>query len=172
MVSCWLSQTGAIFVLLAISKPCIRFRWYLYRFRPKSPHLYSGTLGFPFWGQVQSFLSETCICIAYRISHTMPCFATCCLCIARGWLCLPLLVVLAWVEPGDEFVNEEPVEYAYEDQAFDKSEYLPGKMIIPSKSLLSLLARCSLFCYAYATIPTTCYIMPPILPCQASNPPS
>ena len=29
-------------------------------------------------------------------------------------------------------------------------------MTIPSKSLLSLLARCSLFCYAYATIPTTC----------------
>ena len=31
-----------------------------------------------------------------------------------------------------------------------------GKMTIPSKSLLSLLARCSLFCYAYAAIPTTC----------------
>ena len=26
-----------------------------------------------------------------------------------------LLVVLFWVEPGDEFVNEEPVEFAYED---------------------------------------------------------
>ena len=47
---------------------------------------------------------------------------------------------LPWVEPGDEFVNEEPVEYAYEDQAFDNSENLAGKMIIPSKSLLSLLA--------------------------------
>ena len=33
---------------------------------------------------------------------------------------------------------------------------ISGKMIIPSKSLLSLLARCSLFCYAYAAIPTTC----------------
>ena len=82
-----------------------------------------------------------------------------------------LLVFLIWVEPGDEFVNEEPVEYAYEDQAFDNSENLAGKMTIPSKSLLSLLASCSLFCYAYAAIPTTCYIMPPILPCQASNPP-
>ena len=29
------------------------------------------------------------------------------------------------------------------------------KMTIPSKSLLSLLASCSLFCYAYAAIPTT-----------------
>ena len=37
---------------------------------------------------------------------------------------VPLLVFLSWVEPGDEFVNEEPVEYAYEDQAFDNSENL------------------------------------------------
>ena len=44
-----------------------------------------------------------------------------------------------------------------------------GKMTIPSKSLLSLLASCLLCCYA--VIPTTCYIMPPILSCQASNPP-
>ena len=46
---------------------------------------------------------------------------------------------------------------------------ISGKMIIPSKSLLSLLASCSLYCFA--ALPTTCYIMPPILPCQASNPP-
>ena len=45
---------------------------------------------------------------------------------------------------------------------------ISGKMTIPSKSLLSLLASCSLYCYA--ALPTTCYIMPPILPCQASNP--
>ena len=81
-------------------------------------------------------------------------FASCFLSIARGWLCSFLLLVLAWVEPGDEFVNEEPVEFAYEDQV--NSENFAGKMTIPSKSLLSLLARCSLFCYAYATIPTTC----------------
>ena len=33
---------------------------------------------------------------------------------------------------------------------------ISGKMTIPSKSFLSLLASCSLFCYAYAAIPTTC----------------
>ena len=33
---------------------------------------------------------------------------------------------------------------------------ISGKMTIPSKSLLSLLASCSLYCYAYAAIPTTC----------------
>ena len=69
---------------------------------------------------------------------------------------VPLLVFLLWVEPGDEYVHEEPVEYANEDQAFDHSENFAGKMTIPSKSLLSLLAICSLFCYAYAMIPTTC----------------
>ena len=71
-------------------------------------------------------------------------------------MCLPLLVVLAWVEPRNKYVTEEPVEYAYEDQANVNSENFAGKMAIPSKSLLSLLARCSLFCYAYATMPTTC----------------
>ena len=169
MLSCCLSQISVILVLLAICKPCIRFRWSLYQFRLKSTHLSSGTLGLPSWGQVQSFLSETCICIAYHIPHIMPCFASCCLCIARGWLCLPLLVVLAWVDPGDEYVIEEPIEYVYEDQANVNSENFAGKMTIPSKSLLSLLASCSLYCYA--TIPTTCFIMPPILPWQASNPP-
>ena len=52
---------------------------------------------------------------------------------------VPLLVFLLWVEPGDEYVNKEPVEYANEDQAFDNSENLAGKMTIPSISLLSLL---------------------------------
>ena len=33
---------------------------------------------------------------------------------------------------------------------------ISGKMTVPSKSLLSLLASCSLFCYAYVVIPTTC----------------
>ena len=74
-----------------------------------------------------------------------------------------------WVEPGDEYVIKEPVEYANEDQDFVKSENFAGKMTIPSKSLLSLLASCSL--YRYVTLPTTCFVMPPIFPCQVSNPP-
>ena len=48
-----------------------------------------------------------------------------------------LLVCLIWVEPGDEFVNEEPIEFAYEDPV--NSDNFAGKMIIPSKSLLCLL---------------------------------
>ena len=50
---------------------------------------------------------------------------------------VPLLVFLPWVEPRDEYVNEEPVEYANKDQAFDNSENIAGKMTIPLISLLS-----------------------------------
>ena len=54
------------------------------------------------------------------------------------WLIVSLLLVcLVWVEPGDEFANEEPVEFAFEDPV--NSENLAGKMTIPSKSHLSLL---------------------------------
>ena len=54
--------------------------------------------------------------------------------------CGSLLVFLLWVEPGDKYVHEEPVKYAYEDPTFVNSENLAGKMTIPSISLLSLLA--------------------------------
>ena len=48
-----------------------------------------------------------------------------------------MLVCLVWVELGDEFTNEEPVEFDFEDLV--NSDNFAGKMIIPSKSLLSLL---------------------------------
>ena len=43
---------------------------------------------------------------------------------------VPLLVFLLWVEPRDEYVNEEPVEYANEDEAFVNSKNFAGKMTI------------------------------------------
>ena len=49
-------------------------------------------------------------------------------------------------------MNEEPIEYNYEDQR--NSENFAGKMTIPSISLLSFLASFSL--YRYVTLPTTC----------------
>ena len=46
------------------------------------------------------------------------------------WLILFLLLVcLVWVEPGDEFANEEPVEFAFEDPV--NSDNFAGKMTIP-----------------------------------------
>ena len=72
--------------------------------------------------------------IASRIAYH-PCIILFELC---TWLIVfCLLVCLVWVEPGDEFVNEEPVEFAFEDPV--NSDNFAGKMIIPSKSLLSLL---------------------------------
>ena len=109
-----------------------------------------------------SFRSTHMHCISCLAYHTM--FASCWLCIAPWLIVVPLLVFSLWVEPGDEYVIKEPVEYANEDQAFVNFENFAGKMTIPSKSLLSLLACCSLYCHA--ALPTTCYIMPPILPCQ------
>ena len=72
--------------------------------------------------------------IASRIAYH-PCIILFELC---TWLIVfRLLVCLVWVEPGDEFANEEPVEFAFEDPV--NSDNCAGKMIIPSKSLLSLL---------------------------------
>ena len=94
-------------------------------------------------------------CISHPACHAMFCIMLLVHCTVVDCVSL-LLVFLLWVEPGDEFVIEEPIEYAYEDQGFINSENFAGKMTIPSKSLLSLLARCSLFFYAYAVIPKTC----------------
>ena len=41
-----------------------------------------------------------------------------------------LLVFLLWEELGDEFMNEDPVEYVYKEQAFENPENFAGKMII------------------------------------------
>ena len=74
---------------------------------------------------------------------------------------VPLLVLLSWVEPGDEFVNEEPVEYAYEDQAFDNSENLAGKMTTPRNHFYLCFASC------LDAITMSCYLP---LVYQASQP--
>ena len=86
----------------------------------------------------------------------MPCFASFCLRVAPWLIVVSFACVLALGRAGRRVCVRGPVEYVYEDQAFIFSENFAGKMTIPSKSLLSLLARCSLFCYAYAMIPTTC----------------
>ena len=48
-----------------------------------------------------------------------------------------LLVCLVWVDLGDEFANEEPVEFAFEDPV--NSDNFAGKMAATLDSLLSLL---------------------------------
>ena len=41
-----------------------------------------------------------------------------------------MFVFLLWVEPRDEFVNDDPVKYVHEEEGFDTSENIAGKMII------------------------------------------
>ena len=77
------------------------------------------------------FLSYLAFCIPYSISSFHHIAWSC------PWLIVSLLLVCLWVEPGDEFATEEPVEFACEDPV--NSDDCAGKMIIPSKSLLSLL---------------------------------
>ena len=67
-------------------------------------------------------------------------------------------------------MNEEPVEYANEEQAFDNPENIAGKMII-TPDITSIFA-CKLFVLSLCRATYHLFIMPPILPCQASNPPS
>ena len=72
------------------------------------------------------------------------------------WLIVSLLLVcLVWVELRDEFTNEEPVEFAFEDLV--NSDNCTGKMIIPLKSLLSLLCLMLALLLCHATMPTTCF---------------
>ena len=82
------------------------------------------------------FLSYLAFCIPHRIPHSISALhhvAWSC-----TWLIVSLLLVcLVWVEPGDEFATEEPVEFSCEDPV--NSDNYAGKMIIPSRSLLSLL---------------------------------
>ena len=82
------------------------------------------------------FLSYLAFGIPHRIPHSISSFHH--IAWSCTWLIVSLLLVcVVWVEPGDEFANKEPVEFAFEDPV--NSDSFAGKMIIPSKSLLSLL---------------------------------
>ncbi len=98
------------------------------------------------------------LCLCYDTYHLLTMFRPYChvkplthlvlanRCLAMLPLCsAPLIALLVAGE-----------DWSYEDQTNVNLENFAGKMTIPSKSLLSLLARCSRYCYAYAMIPITC----------------
>ena len=68
-------QIRVILVLLVICKPCIGFRWSLYRFQPESSHLSSGILGLPSWCLVHHFPFRIphMHCISHLAYHVMCC---------------------------------------------------------------------------------------------------
>ena len=106
------------------------------------------------------FPSRARISIAYHIPHIMPCIASCCLCIASWFIVVPLLVFLLWVEPGDEYVIEETVEYGTRIKLSTTLRTLQARWPYPRYHFYLCFASCSLFCHA--PLPITCYIMSPI----------
>ena len=102
------------------------------RFHPLYPVAH---LVFQVDARFMHFLSYLAFCIPHRIPHSISSFHH--IAWSCPWLIVSLLLVCLWVEPGDEFATEEPVEFACEDPV--NSDNCAGKMIIPSKSLLSLL---------------------------------
>ena len=98
--------------LPAICKPCIRFRWSLYRFQPKSTHLSSGALGLPSWGLVQYFSSRSMHthCTSHPACHVMFCIMLLAHCtVIDCWsfaCCLSLDRARRWVrERGARWVH-------------------------------------------------------------------
>ena len=90
--------------------------------------------------------------IASRIAyhHCIIVFVPC------TWLIVSLLFVcLVWVEPGDEFATEEPVEFACEDPV--NSDNCAGKIHTLEITTIFAMLVCSLFCYANAMMPTICF---------------
>ena len=86
------------------------------------------------------------------------------------WLIVvPLLVFLSWVEPGDEFVNENLLSMLTRIKLSTTLRTFQARWPYPRNHFYLCFASCSF--YYHAALPTTCYIMPPILPCQASNHP-
>ena len=168
MPTCCKSQTGVIFEFLAISKRNSDYGVLYIVF--KRFHLIFPVVPLEFQVEARFMhsLSYLAFCIPHRIPHSIPSLHF--VVWVCTWLIVSLLLVcLVWVELGDEFANEEPVEFAFEDPV--NSGNCAGKMIIPSKSLLSLLC---LFARSFAMPMLWCLPLawkPPKLPCQTSNPP-
>ena len=152
MATCCISQTGAIFELLAISKPYLRFRRSLYRFQVISSHLPVAHLDFQVEARFNhslsnhAYASHTTSRISYHVRVLVVYYVVC---------FFPVLLLRV----GSDNVVFVRTRSTTSVCLLHGLVLLPcgisGKMIIPSKSLLSLLASCSFFCYAYAAIPTT-----------------
>ena len=67
-----------------------------------------------------------------------------------------LLVCLVWFEPADEFANEEPVEFAFEDPV--NSDNFAGKMItLEITTIFALLDARSFAMPMLRYLPVACH---------------
>ena len=71
---------------------------------------------------------------------------------------VPLFVFLLWVESGDEFVNEVPVEYVHEEQAFVPTKDISDKMIVTPDitSIFAMLVVRSIAMLHYLSLAISC----------------
>ena len=156
MATCCISQTGAIFELLAISKPCIRFRWSLYRFQSKSSHL---LLDF----QVEARFMHLLSILAYA-SH--PAYHTMFMCWLFTMLCASFRCCFFGLVPITSRLwgSVRLCPFVFFMDLFLFLAGSQARWSLPSISLLSLLASCSSI-----AMPMLRYhhllIMPPKLPC-------
>ena len=114
----------------------------------KSSHLSSGTHGFPSSGHAS--LNRTCIildCASCHV-HVVVVYYVACF--------FPVLLLRVGSDDVTFVMNRSTTSVCLLRGLVLLPCGISGKMTIPSKSLLSLLASCSLFCYVYVVIPTTC----------------
>ena len=113
------------------------------------------------------FRSTHMHCISHLAYHAMYCIM---LLVHCPWLIVgPLLVFLFWVEPGDENAYRNLLRTLTRIKLSTTLRTLQARWPYPRNHFYLCFASCSFYCYG--ALPTTCYIMPPILPCQASNHP-
>ena len=82
------------------------------------------------------------------------------------WLIVSLLLVcFVWVEPGDKFANEEPVEFAFKDPV--NSDNCAGKMTV-TLDVTTIIAMLVASFYHFVVLPIICSSSLPIA-MSASN---
>ena len=95
--------------------------------------------------------------ISHPAYHTMFCIM---LLVHCTWLIVsPFVCVLVLGRAGRRVPERGPVEYADEDQAYDNSENLAGKMTTPRNHFYLCYASCSLYCHArYLSLAISCLL--------------
>ena len=105
------------------------------------------------------FLSHLAFCIPHRIPHSISSLHH------IAWSlhvvdCILVACLSCWVEPGDISLTRSPLSLLSRIQSTLST--LRARWSYPRNHLYLCFVRCSLFCYAYATMPTTCLSCLPI----------
>ena len=134
---CCFQQLALYMVLLVIFKPCIRFRWSLYRFQLKSSNLSSDMLGLPRWCHVHCFSSVSNapllkhlirICTSYLAFHDMSCIMFLVHCTVINYCSVVCGLVLS--RAGRRVRERGYCRVRLQGASFRQPKNIAGKMII------------------------------------------